>query len=597
MDSRISFILALVTLLIALFWYIYNLFRKNKLKHTVGVLLAFCVVAMCFLVYPLMNGYHNVFLRILASFVYATRCIRMGQSLDLLSSLNLSNIYGLLSFLLMGFLFVLMPILTASFIISFLDNFFARIYLSLLKHKEIHVFSEVNEKSLLLYKKLELDKNNKIVFTNVLDRKNIINKAFCIKDSINNIPFYRNDLKITFYLISEDEEQNLDYALELIDKYKDKNNIKMNIITNQDLVATILDSTDKGKINVEIIHEKERTIFHLLEKTPLFLNSINKTISLLIVGCGNVGLEFLKDATWCSMMIDYKLKILVIDKNADSIKEKIDVEMPDFLKHYNISFINADIESKESIDALLKNSDVNYVLVSMDSDDKNINTSIFLRRFYLRNFQREPIINLWISNEYKKKQISAITNEKKLSYNINAFGSTEDLYLSYNLINSNLEKLAKQIHLFYDSSDKEFIRYNKLEYNKRSSRASALHIIYKLYSVLGNEYTDDINKNIKLFKKKYSKKIENLLSENEHDRWNAYMRSIGYVPSTIKEVKEYYSRTNHYIDYLSRRHPALVEYNKLDSISKELSKIIKKKIDLIESDRSIVENIQNIKIK
>ena len=46
--------------------------------------------------------------------------------------------------------------------------------------------------------------------------------------------------------------------------------------------------------------------------------------------------------------------------------------------------------------------------------------------------------------------------------------------------------------------------------------------------------------------------------------------------------------------YLARMHPALVEFNKLDEISKDLSRICKKKIDLKDSDKQIVKNIQTI---
>ena len=163
-------------------------------------------------------------------------------------------------------------------------------------------------------------------------------------------------------------------------------------------------------------------------------------------------------------------------------------------------------------------------------------------------------------------------------------------------MNSALEELAVQIHLFYDPEEIKLKRYNMLEYNKKSSRASALHIKYKLYAILKENMTEDMKENQRLFNEMYSKEIEDLLTVNEHERWNAYMRRIGYVQASIDEVENYYPKTKCQIYYLARMHPALVEFNQLDEVSKELSRICQKDIDLKDNDRQIVQGLQT-KIK
>ena len=585
---KIAFMLAVLTIIIGIIVYALFFREKKNLKNNIFIALCTGVIAMTFLVYPLEVEYDNVFTRILASFFYAMKCARMGEDLKILSVINMNEANGYIYFIFMNILFVVMPIIAIGFILTFLENIFSKLAFLSLKDKELHIFSEVNEKSVLLAKKIPTSKNVKILFANVEDKSKVDKKIYCFKERITNINFLKNTGKISFYIISDNEEENLNMTLELIEKYKNRENTKINIVNSAAETVTILDSTDKGKISVEIINEKERAIFNLLNDTPLFLNNINKTISILLIGCGSVGKEFLKDATWCSMMVGYKLKILVIDKRANEIKENIDVEAPDFLKNYDISFLNADIKSNEAIETIKLRYDVNYILVSMDSDDKNLEAAIMLRRLYLREFQREPVINLWISNEYKRKQISNIVNEKKNSYNFNTFGSLDDLYYQNIIINSNLEKLAIQIHLAYDPKDVKLEKYNLLEYNKRSSRASALHVKYKLYSVLEEDFTNDMKLNQKLFREKYSKKVEELLTINEHERWNAYMRSIGYVYASIDDVKRYFEQTNNYIHYLARMHPNLVDFDKLDEVSQDLSNICNKKIDLKESDKQIV---------
>ena len=58
------------------------------------------------------------------------------------------------------------------------------------------------------------------------------------------------------------------------------------------LSSTILDSVDKGNIQVEIVNEVERAVCEVLQEKPLFLNAIGHKISVLIVGAGKVGTEF-----------------------------------------------------------------------------------------------------------------------------------------------------------------------------------------------------------------------------------------------------------------------------------------------------------------
>ena len=72
------------------------------------------------------------------------------------------------------------------------------------------------------------------------------------------------------------------------------------------------------------------------------------------------------------------------------------------------------------------------------------------------------------------------------------------------------------------------------------------------------------------------------------------MRSIGYVYVSTDEVKNYYKKTKHHVNYLARMHPALVSYDKLDDVSKELSKITSKNINLKESDVKIIRLLKTI---
>lgn len=587
-----AFIICLIVIGIALLIYFLFFRMKKGLKSTIIFAFIVCLIGISILVYPLLK-YDNSFTRGFASFIYATKCISLSQDLDILSNISLASMFGYIYYALIIIFYIALPGLTAGIIVSFVDHVVTYIKLRIFRNKKVCVFSELNDKSLIVAKNLE--KECTIVFANIEEKKGIPVKSIKTNKNVFDIKF-SSKTDITFYMIYEDEERSLNESLELINKYRDRDNIKIYVVNRNPGTPLVLDSMDKGNITVEIINENERLIFNLLNDKPLFLNTINKTISLLIVGCGFIGEEFLRDSIWCGMMPGYNLKILVVDLIADKIKEHLDVDNPELLNNYNITFINGDIKSNKIIAKIKETNDINYVLISLGNDDKNIDTGVLLRKLFIREFNREPIINVYTNNQYKQDQITKLQNEKGHSYNLNGFGSIMDLYKQYTQNGSEIEKLAIKVHLGYDPRDKELKRYNLREYNKRSSRSCAVHIKYKFFAVLGDKYTLDMQENQKLFRKMYSSKIEDILARCEHDRWIAYMRSIGYIKVDTNEVKNYYQKNKNYIDYLGRRHPALVSYDELNKISKELSKITSLDINLKESDKKIVE-LLNKKIK
>lgn len=586
----ISFILMFV---VAVYTFIGVFGKKRDIKTRILIAILGTAFGILILIFPLLKD-ENIVVRTLNAIYFALKSIWMNQDTSILEILDLSNVYEVVYFIVINALFILMPILTTGAILAFLSDIFIKFKLKMAQKKDLYIFSELNEKSEMIAKRLKRTNNCAIIFACSKNRETSI-KSVMLEEKITDIKIKNDNNLLTFYAISSDEEENINYALELIHKYKNRANTKIYVVNRTLEAPTILDSVDKGKITVEIINEIEREIYNLLDTKPLYENAINETISVLVVGCGKVGKEFLKTATWCGIMPGYKYKAIVIDIRADEIEENIKVEAPEFLDNYNISFVNADIKSEKAIETIKQVEDINYILVAMENDDKNLEVAILLRRLFLKLYNRKPSISLWIENEYKQEQVTNLVNERNLSYELNAFGSIKDMYYDNIIVDSKIEKLAKQVHLAYSPEDTEFEEYNKREYFKRSSRANALHMKYKIYSILKDNFTNDMKENQKLFKEIYSDEIEDLLIKNEHDRWNAYERSIGYCLASIEKVREYYPETGRHENSLACLHPALVENDELDIISNELKELIPD-IDLRYSDKKIVNAMIN-KIK
>ena len=576
----------------------FTLLKKCKIdaKYRFLVIMGIGLLCLGILVFPLLDFKDNAS-KLTNALYYALKSITLNEDIEVLSEINLHSAFGWVYFIWINLFLIALPFFTVSTLIAFIGDLFTDYKFRKLKNKDIYFFSEMNEKSIMIAK-CYANNNNAVIFTNVENNKENKSdgfKSIKLSEKINevNLNNYNN---ITVYLISQNEEKNLNDALEIMEKYKNKK-IKVYVINNTEEAPIILDSANreiikkikennnKDYVNVEIVNETERAIFNLLDKKPMYEGTINNVISLLIIGCGQVGKEFLKDALWCGMMIGYKFKALVVDIKADEIKKNIEIETPELLNNYNITFINADIKSPDAIEAIKQVNDINYILVSMDTDSKNIDTAIDLRRLFIRNFERKPIINIWIQNEYKKEQINKLINENQTAYDINAFGSIKDMYFDNKIVDSEIEKIGEMIHKAYQGNPAD---YYLNEYNKRSSRASGLHVKYKLYSVLKEHYSKDLKENLKMFGAIYTEELEEMLAKNEHDRWNAYMRTMGYTKATIDDVRKYYQILKDHKDYLGRRHPALVPYEELDDVSHQLQ-IIGIDKDLKASDHDIVK--------
>lgn len=112
--------------------------------------------------------------------------------------------------------------------------------------------------------------------------------------------------------------------------------------------------------------------------------------------------------------------------------------------------------------------------------------------------------------------------------------------------------MTKEVHFAYDNS-KNLDNFYKKNYNIKSSRAFALHIKYKIYSVLKDKYTGNIDEDIKNFKKCLeNKQTLDALIKNEHDRWTAYMRSDGYKLATKEEVNSYKNIIKSHVNSLAK---------------------------------------------
>ncbi len=388
---------------------------------------------------------------------------------------------------------------------------------------------------------------------------------------------------------------------------------------------------DKGKISKKGIGfnknhlvaewQEEALKIRFIDEIALFCNNLifnyplydvpngKREIFVLLIGCGRLGTQMLKTVSWCGQIKGYTLRIRVLDKKAKGVKQEFYSLYPE-MNNYDIEFEDVEIESPEFESKVSAYANASFVCVATGSDDLNLSTAENVYRIIRRNYSGEtpPIFSR------VRKTIKSNNFEEKGSYlkerNIHLFGTTASVFSNDTLFNSTLENLAFAVHLCYNwalNEPKDSFVYKKAlndfctsEYSRRSSMAAALHISAKLGScgivAKGTLPTDsDLLKFEEILKDDVLKLT---LVKNEHDRWNAFMRSEGFRTVDFETVKKYAPLTRSHKDEAAKLHPCIVSWEELDILQEQYNKLQKqldlKPSDFKEYDEKIVVEIPQI---
>lgn len=475
-------------------------------------------------------------------------------------------------------LFVLAPIFTFSFVLSLFKNLSA--YLKYLRSyfRDVYIFSELNEKSLILASDIKCkDKRAAVVFTDVFesDEEQSYEQieeakhlgAICFKKDVLVVDFKTHSPKkqISFFAIGNDETENLNQALKLIEAYKRRSNTRLYAFSTKTEGEILLSALDKGEMKVRRVNEVQSLVSHLLyeQGQALFesareLPDGSKHISAVVVGMGRHGTEMVKALTWFGQMDGYTLEINAFD--ADPLaEEKFTKLAPELMSPaYNGVAVEGEAQYKIQIHSgvdvmtasfareIAKLDKATFVVVALGNDDVNINAAVDLRMYFER-LQIHPQIYAIVYNSQQKKALDGLRNYRGQAYDITFIGDMESAYSVDVIIDSALENDALQRHLKW-GQEEEFWTY---EYNYRSSMASAIHMQARIRcGVIGAEKSES----------DLTEAERDAIEKLEHRRWNAYMRAEGYVYSGSKDKS---SRND-----LAKMHHDLVDFSSLSEEDK-----------------------------
>lgn len=489
---------------------------------------------------------------------------------------TLGGVFGKCYWFLSVALYLAAPILTFGVVLSFFRNLISERRYLFRYFSPAYAFSELNEKSLALATDLKKQQPKAVLvfagaFEEDEDRQELYDKAerlgaICFPKSLVDIGLQMHSKKapITFFVMAEnDDAQNIDQALTLIDRYRERDLVRMYVFSSSTSGEVLFENIDCGKIRLQRIEEGQKLVSALLytRGSVIFDHAVpdpvsgEKVITALVIGLGRNGTEMLSSLVWFGQMTGYRLVLHAFDADPDAEAHFASL-CPELMdKRYNgkqgtdqdacysiTVHSGMDVTSSAFTKALAEISGISYVFVSLGNDETNLTVARNIRMLTTRKGDDpaiqavvlRPVFDLyryWKKKDPKEEKEAQeqkcdwagqyLRNLKGQPYGIEFVGSRSELYSARVMLNSDLERAALSRHLKWGQED-DFWR---IEYNYRSSIASALHRIYKVYcGVPGADVAPE----------ERAPQDKEALRRLEHRRWNAYMRSVGYVHASVR---------------------------------------------------------------
>ncbi|MCL1798036.1 MAG: hypothetical protein FWG24_06985 [Eggerthellaceae bacterium] len=404
--------------------------------------------------------------------------------------------------------------------------------------------------------------------------------AICIKQDILSFRFdvHSKQSQLNYIIIGDNKTQNNAEALEIINRYsgteaiesvgyrvwqRTEENTSLFVFESSKGSELLLDG--KGStIKVRRINRIRSFVYDFLWKNghELFAASKDvaneKHIGAVIVGLGKSGTEMLKALSWYCQMDGYSLKIDAFDSREDA-QQKLELQAPELVgskfqnstntgeAQYSIKVhAGVDVECQALVNEINNLADsTTFVFVSLGDDDKSLEVAVALRVLFERagRTDSQPHIYSVIHDSLRQEHLIKTYTQPDTSYGIRFIGAYEEMFSYDTVFNSALEKQAKELHMSWADKDcKESTAYYeekwKHEYYRNSSMAQLLHkdARNKLSQAFGEGNTPQ-QPTIQP-----DNALSNALSNNEslnkarleHRRWNAYMRSEGWVYASTR---------------------------------------------------------------
>ena len=574
---------------------------RFKMLTARNVLIAGTFISSCIVLFPVYWRQISAFTSVLMSVQHAIRLFAFdNRFFDLID--HAEGITDFYMFILASF-YVFAPMLSVSVVMSLFKNIVSYLKYKFSFSKDIHVFSELNEKTLALAKSID-NKYNRvdgnpnehyksvkravIVYADISDKyeetqldllygaENI--GAIFFRDDLSSVNFNNwgifkwSKRRVCFYLISDDEKKKIRHAENIISRYKNNKFVKMFLFSDSIESKCFFDSysnAEKSEMKMQVarVDDVRALIYHNLNANgiELFENANQledgtREISAVVVGLGKYGIETIKSLLWYCQLPGYRVKITAFDKRDDAksmfqaicpeikLCENVD-EIGDM--RYTVNIRKAMFGTEDFYSYLEETGDITHVFISLGTDNQNITATVGIRN-RLAKKKCFPNIEAIVYDSNLKERVGLDWEHEK----IRMIGDLQGFYSEETVINSALIEAAIITHKRWDTSENAENNFYMNDYNYSSSMANALHRNLRKQII---SYAKDKET---VFPFYYSDKVQRVLSE-ANVKFSA-MQAVFPLINDNDNIKEMSSKMNTFGDFLYIK-LAYIHYSKLSA--------------------------------
>lgn len=484
-------------------------------------------------------------------------------------------------------LYVIAPLLTFGVVLSFFKNAAAYRRYIWAFGKDAYIFSELNEESIALAKSIARNEQGAaLVFTDVFAANDEVSceqqnmacsiGGICFKQDILfvNWGVHSKRKKIAFFIIGKNEDENIVHTKGIVDNYRARENTSLYLFSESMQGELATAHLDKGKMRVRRINEARSIVRENMYSngTKIFDSALIcedgcKEISAVIVGLSDIGKEMLKGLSWLCQMDGYHLTINAFDSDRNA--ENIFVgECPELMSdslngkkilgecEFDIRIHSGIIPGSAEFTRIFNEIPMpTYVLVALNDEGQNVKQAVFVRTLLERRGAKDTFLQTIVRSSLVKDVIENASNFKGQAYNIDFIGDVDSTYSDAVIMKSELEAKGLRQHMKYPGSRED--DFWNFEYNYQSSISLAIHMkMRKHCNISGADKSDEA----------LTPEEKNIIERLEHNRWNAYVRSEGYVYSGSPEKS---SRND-----LGKMHNDLRPFDDLPEATKRLDSFV-----------------------
>lgn len=499
--------------------------------------------------------------------------------------------------LIFGSIMTFSMLTTGMIVLSFLGyRVMCRIQLNFIllfsKRQTVYLFTKLNKKVLLLADDIKKNNKNSIIIIGIDDmneteedkklevsaseRGHIVLPVYNSKEIPKLCRKFKKN-RINLFAISEEENDNVSFISEFAEQIKDSKNVNnINIysfLKNKEYEDVFSKDIFSG-LDIHLIYENDLVSRQLFDKfTLISCLGTEKNLTVCVVGFTEICEDLYKNITFSGQCYDVRLKLVLMDEEIQDKTALFFQRNPEIKKCAQYDCADIKQNTTQFFEYFNQNiSSINCVIIA----NGDLETAAEIRKICRYQEQKTKICVYEMNSEKKN-----LLFETQLLKEVIPFGSVKDIYTEGIIINETLDQLARGVHNYYVQMYPGTKSWEEIcLFDKQSSRALAMHIQSKLYTI-GLKYTR--GGNAKLFEEQMKNKeiLENL-AKGEHLRWNAYSFANGW--RTMQDIQKQEKSKN----ALLKLHSCLVDWDGLEAVSRKFKK------DFKETDRILIRNIGNI---